>query len=407
MTLKELPAVEINQDYCSRCAICHSVCPFEAIKKDPTTGSFEIEMKKCQVCGLCYSACPVLAIDILYYGYDALVKYVENAREKTKSELLVLTCRGNSPSPTAIEDILKREGLIAENYVALRLPCAGRVPTEFIFKVLKSGIKRVVSIQCEDTYCRFREGTKVGGRRMALGGAVLREFGLSKDTLRVVKYSRKVTYDTSKCVGCDKCVFVCPYEAIEAEPLATPKILMEKCMGCGACALVCPHNAIQVEGYEFDNILKRYGEAAKILKKNGQFPVVLVFVCQWSEYSAIDDPESALRETKGVVMLEIPCFKSLDPVHVVNALNNGFDGVLAAVCPPEDCRLEKGKETAERNVAVAKDTLRKMKLLDRFEVINVSPRNREEFKARLSQFVERIASLPHLGEETAQVCTKS
>jgi coenzyme F420-reducing hydrogenase delta subunit/Pyruvate/2-oxoacid:ferredoxin oxidoreductase delta subunit len=242
---------------------------------------------------------------------------------------------------------------------------------------------------------------------MALGSAVLREFGLSKDTLRVVKYSRKVTYDTSKCVGCDKCVFVCPYEAIEAEPLATPKIIMEKCMGCGACALVCPHNAIQVEGYEFDNILKRYGEAARMLKKNGQFPVVLVFVCQWSEYSAIDDPESALRETKGVVMLEIPCFKSLDPVHVVNALNNGFDGVLAAVCPPEDCRLEKGKETAERNVAVAKDTLRKMKLLDRFEVVNVSPRNREEFKARLSQFVEKIASMPRLGEETAQVCTKS
>jgi coenzyme F420-reducing hydrogenase delta subunit len=201
-----------------------------------------------------------MAIEVVYYNYDSLLQYLKEVQEKCKSDTLVLMCRGNSPSSCEMEEILDKEGLNIKNYIPLRLPCSGRVPTEFVFKALKNGIKRVVSIQCEDEFCRFKEGTKINTRRMTLGKAVLTQFGLNKDTFRVVKYSRKVVYDTKKCVGCDKCVYICPYGAIEAEPFATPRILQEKCMGCGACALVCPHNAIQVKGFEFENVLNSYSE---------------------------------------------------------------------------------------------------------------------------------------------------
>ena len=55
---------------------------------------------------------------------------------------------------------------------------------------------------------------------------------------------------------------------------------------------------------------------------------------------------------KNVLALEVPCFKSLDPVHVVNALNCGFDGVMAVVCSSKDCKLQEGRDTAERNLGV-------------------------------------------------------
>jgi Fe-S-cluster-containing hydrogenase component 2 len=32
-----------------------------------------------------------------------------------------------------------------------------------------------------------------------------------------VKYSRKAVRDNRECVGCGKCVFICPYGAIKAE----------------------------------------------------------------------------------------------------------------------------------------------------------------------------------------------
>ena len=392
-------AININQDFCSKCSICHSICPYEAIKRDPETGKVEIDIQKCQVCGICYSACPVMAIEIVYYDYDSLLDYVKVMQEKCKSDTLVLMCRGNSPSTCEVEEILKEQGLSVKNFIPLRLPCSGRVPTEFVFRVLKCGIKNVVSIQCEDEFCRFKEGTRISTRRMLLGRAVLEQFGLSKDALRVVKYSRKVVYDTEKCVGCDKCVFICPYKAIEAEPFATPKILYEDCMGCGACALVCPHSAIQVKGFEFEDVMKRYADAAKRLKEEGKFPVILVFVCQWSEFQALDNPENLLKKA---VVMEIPCFKALDPVHIVNALRGGFDGVMAVVCPTEDCKLEEGKETAERNVAVLRDALKKIGVLERFELFTASPRCVGDFGKKLDEFVKKIASLPRLEQKMVE-----
>ena len=394
-------AININQDYCSKCSICHSICPYEATKRDSETGKVEINLQKCQVCGICYSACPSLAIDIVYYDYDSLLKYVNCMQDKCKSDTLVLMCRGNSPATCEIEEILQNQGLKISNYMPLRLPCSGRIPTEFIFQVLKSGVKNVVSIQCEDEFCRYKEGTKINARRLMLGRALLGQLGFSKDALKVIKYSRKAVYETEKCVGCDKCVFICPYEAIEAEEFATPKIDYDLCVGCGACALVCPHLAIQVKGFAFEDVLKRYEESVAKLKAKRKFPLILVFCCQWSEFPALDNPESLLLKKKAIV-LEIPCFKALDPVHVVEALHSGFDGVMAVVCSEEDCKLQEGKETAERNMNVLQDTLKKMNLAERFELFTVSPRCVGEFNQKLDEFFKKIASMPRLKLATVE-----
>jgi len=386
-------AVEIDQSYCSRCAICQSVCPFEAVTRNRETDEFKIDIQKCQVCGICSSACPVQAIKMVYYDYPTLLGKIAQRSGKKKGSTLVLMCRANSPSTCEVDGILESNGLKMKSYVPLRLPCSGMVPTEFVLKALESGIKSIVSIQCEDDFCRFKEGTKVNERRLALSRAFLEQMGYDRDVLRVVKYSRKAVYDNEECVGCDKCAFICPYSAIEAQEFATPKIDSDKCVGCGACALVCPHLAIQLKGFEFDTVsklIKRYQTAAKRLSVNR--PMILVFCCQWSEFSALDDPESLLF-TKGAVAIEIPCFKSLDPVHIVQALEGGFDGVMAVVCNQEDCKLEKGKDTAERNLAVLRKALEKKNLLDRFEFFPTSPRCVGEFNQRLDEFIKRISAI--------------
>ena len=393
MSEKCLAVVEINQDLCSRCCVCHSICPYEAIKRDPETGKVEIDIQECQVCGICYSACPVAAIEMAYYDYDHLLDYVDCARKKVKGDTLVLMCRGNSPSTCEVEEILADQGLRVENYIPLRLPCSGRIPTDFIFKTLNSGVKNIVSVQCEDPFCRYKEGTKINTRRFQLSRNVLEQLGFDKNALKVVKYSRKAVYDTLKCVGCDKCVFICPYNAIKAEPFATPNIIYEDCVGCGACALVCPHQAIEVKGFEFENVLKRYGDSAAQLKATSKSPALLVFCCQWSEFSALDDPNSAFFG-KNVMALEVPCFKAMDPVHVINALKCGFDGVMAVVCSAKDCKLQEGRDTAERNLDVLKDALKKMNLLDRFEYFEASPRCAGDFNQKLDAFYKKLAAMP-------------
>jgi coenzyme F420-reducing hydrogenase delta subunit len=394
MSEKCLAVVEINQDLCSRCYVCKSICPYEAIKAD-TTGKVEINSQDCQVCGICYSACPSSAIKMEYYTYDNLSNYVKEARAKAKegADTLVLMCRGNSPSTGEIQDILKEQGLNVGKYTALRLPCAGRVPTDFVFEALNLGVKNIVSIQCEDPFCRYKEGTKINTRRLVLAKDVLKQLGYDDNTVRIVKFSRKAVYDVQACVGCDKCIFICPYKALEFESFATPKVNEEKCVGCGACQLVCPHHAIQVKGFEFENVVDRYGKLIAQLKAKNDGPAVLAFVCQWSEFSALDNPNTVFAG-KNVLALEVPCFKSLDPVHVVNALNCGFDGVMAVVCSSKDCKLQEGRDTAERNLGVIFNVLKKKGLLDRFELYEESPRCEGDFNAKLDEFYNKIAALP-------------
>ena len=393
MSEKCLAVVEIDQDLCSRCCVCHSICPYDAIKRD-STGKVEINSQDCQVCGICYSACPSAAIKMQYYTYDNLTQYLKQAQEKARDvETLVLMCRGNSPNTGEVQDILKDQGLKVKNYIALRLPCAGRVPTDFVFDALNSGIKNILSIQCEDPFCRYKEGTRINTRRLALARNVLKDLGFDENAVRVIKFSRKAVYDVLECVGCDKCIFICPYKALEFESFATPKVIEEKCVGCGACQLVCPHHAIEVKGFEFENVLKRYGDSAQKIKSKAKGPTVLAFVCQWSEFSALDNPTQAFAG-KNVLALEVPCFKSLDPVHVVNALCCGFDGVMAVVCPSKDCKLQEGRDTAERNLSVILDVLKKKGLLERFELYEESPRCAGDFDAKLDAFYERISKLP-------------
>jgi len=396
-----LAVVEVNQDLCSRCYVCQSICPYDAIKRD-ADGKVNVNIKECQVCGICYSACPASAIKMQYYTYDNLTEYLKQAQQKApQTETLVMMCRGNSPNTGEVSDILKAQGINVHDYLALRLPCAGRVPTDFIFAALNSGIKNIVSIQCEDAFCRYKEGTKINTRRLALAKNVLQQLGYPADAVKVVKFSRKAVYDVLECVGCDKCIFICPYKALEFEPFATPKLVEEKCVGCGACQLVCPHHAIQVKGFEFENVLKRYNECVPQLKAKVGGPAVLAFVCQWSEFSALDNPNKAF-EGKNVLTLEVPCFKSLDPVHIVNALDCGFDGVMGIVCAPQDCKLQEGRDTAERNLDVLLNVLQKKGLLDRFQLYELSPRCQGDFKQKVEEFYQKIQNLPQTKAEEKQ-----
>ncbi|NLT36922.1 MAG: hydrogenase iron-sulfur subunit [Methanomassiliicoccus sp.] len=387
-----LAAVSIDQDLCSRCKVCYSLCPFEAIYQQPEDGRIKIDIQKCQVCGICSSSCPVSAIEMAYYDHEGLLEHIREATGNENEDTLVIMCRGNSPSSGEIEDILAAQGLGGNSYLSMRVPCAGRIPMDFIFNVLRSGTKNIISVQCQDGFCRMKEGTSIETRRMLLGMAVIQQFGYPRDALKVVKYSRKAMWINQECVGCDKCVFICPYDAIIAEPFSSPKVIEDKCVGCGACQLVCPHKAIQVKGYEFDNVLASYGGAAKRMRSQRDLPAILVFSCQWSEFSALDDPERMLKGKNAMVM-EVPCFKGMDPVHVVNAFRHGFDGVMAVVCSDTDCKLQKGRDVADRQLEVLQNALKKLGLSDRFELHELSPRCGSEFAAKFDDFHEKIMNL--------------
>ncbi len=68
------------------------------------------------------------------------------------------------------------------------------------------------------------------------------------------------------CIGCRKCVEICPYSAIEIietlKEFEEVSLVVKKsfihpalCKGCGTCAASCPNGAISVKHYDFDQII--------------------------------------------------------------------------------------------------------------------------------------------------------
>jgi coenzyme F420-reducing hydrogenase delta subunit len=386
----EEPPIEVLRVRCAKCLTCVRSCPFEAVLYDDEN-KIAIDLNKCQLCGICAGVCPEYNIEIKYYNTEALVNHIKSEKANLGTDNLVLMCRGSSPQSCEIIDDLKEHNI--DKFVPLRLPCVGRIPVEFYLKAFYEGIKNIVIIQCDEDFCRMERGSEVAQKNVQRTQEILKTLGFEEGTIQIIKNPQKVVYFTEECVGCDKCGFICPYDAIELEELATPRIVLEKCNGCGACALVCPHMAIQLRGFEFESssqTIQNYKAYAEKMKAEGAMPAVLAFCCQWSEFSALDKTQCDVSDNAQIV--EVPCANGLDPSLVLGALSGGFDGVIAFICSEEDCKSKEGRRTYDANASAMLNVLKNLDLSDRFEMHLTSPRDFGNFNSKLVTFVEKIRS---------------
>jgi F420-non-reducing hydrogenase iron-sulfur subunit len=388
MEVQEISPITLRDELCSRCTVCLSACPFEAISRHEDR--IVIDLDKCTVCGICASVCPSGAIVPYYYGSNTLIEGIE-AKGVEEDVSLVVACRG-STSPDD-ELLASLEGLNVERAILMRVPCVGRLPSVFYINALSMGIKQIVIIQCKQDFCRFEKGSVMNQRRIAMLRSMLEPFGYTNNTITVIERAKQVEYDTAKCVGCDKCINVCPYGAIEAQPLATPKVDYDKCTGCGACVVVCPHVALEIHGHEcarFAELIMEYADRMK--KIRAQSPAILVLCCQWAEFAGLDQNRSGFIRPNTAI-LEIPCFSKLDPINVFQALLYGFDGVLVVACSDDDCRSKESRPATENNMKVLRTGLRMMGLENRFRVHKTSPKNLGDFKHAVDSFTNEILAL--------------
>ncbi len=312
--------IEVNEDRCSKCGLCYSICPFEAILVEENTGRLRIDTEQCQLCGICVSIRPSLSIEIAYYNYNSLVSYVKEQAEALQTKTLVIMCRGSSPPSCEMADVLKEQSV--SEFIPLRVPCVGRLDPQFYLKALTLGINKIIAIQCDEDSCRFKKGSEINTRKVKGLQILLEQLEYGGDTLTLIKNTQKAVYDTEKCVGCDKCEYTCPYGAIEVLPFATPQINFDECKGCGACALVCPHLAMQIKNFEYETIFQKvegYKSKVEELKVKGVSPLTLVFCCQWAEFPALDNRRDGFFRENIAIVEEVPCFNGLDPAYVLQA----------------------------------------------------------------------------------------
>ncbi len=368
-------AVKVNEERCSACSLCSSLCPFEALRREG--GKVVLQIEKCQVCGLCYSSCPAKAIDVLYYDLDSLTRYLKDAKQRYGSDVLLIACKGASPDFTQAEKIFK-----LSSYIPLAVPCVGRIPEEVYLRALgELGLRKIYVLACDEDYCRFERGSKMGGRRIAALNLVLSQLGLGEEVITLKRNSLKVKAEPDKCIRCGNCVFYCPYEAAALQGTQPASFNLELCRGCGICAAICPAEALELESWERERLS---GLIAR-LTSDMESPRILVFRCQWAAFPELDGGLAP-----NVRVIDLPCAGRLDVGHVLEAFDRGVEGVLVAACPEEDCKMEKGSKEAQHRVEALRKKLAEVGLGENLRFSFVAPRYPESFNEELKKFKESL-----------------
>jgi heterodisulfide reductase subunit A len=68
----------IDEDLCSGCGQCATVCPFGALTLHPVRQVMRVNSVLCQGCGACGTACPSSAINLHHYTFEQMMAMVES-----------------------------------------------------------------------------------------------------------------------------------------------------------------------------------------------------------------------------------------------------------------------------------------------------------------------------------------
>ena len=376
---EERVALKLDEDYCSSCSICSSLCPFEAIKRDAETGKTVLEIEKCQVCGLCYSTCPAKAIDISYYDIGSLTRYLETAKQEYDCDTLVIMCKGSAPDFAGIERLFG-----VARFIPLSVPCVGRIPEEVFLKAIVMGMKKIYVLACDEDYCRFDRGSPVTGRKILALNLLLDELGYGKELITLKRNSLKVKADTDLCIACGNCVYYCPYDAAKLESPGAVSFDPAACRGCGLCVAMCPALALELENWEGERISTLISQLSSEMKP----PKILVFRCQWAVFPPLNE-----ELAPNIRFIDLPCASRADTSHILEAFQKGIDGVLIAACSEEDCKQERGSEKTRHLVAALGERLAQIGLQERLYFCAVAPRYPETFDRELKQFSQKIEAI--------------
>ena len=53
-----------NEERCTHCGVCVTICPTNAFELDPLTRLISFDHEKCVACGVCIKACPPRAMEV-------------------------------------------------------------------------------------------------------------------------------------------------------------------------------------------------------------------------------------------------------------------------------------------------------------------------------------------------------
>lgn len=87
-------------------------------------------------------------------------------------------------------------------------------------------------------------------------------------------------------------------------------------------------------------------------------PRIISFCCRYCGYAGADlAGVSRIQYPPNVQIVRIPCSGRVTPLHVLQSLRAGYDGVLIVGCHPGDCHFISGNTVCAKRVRLLEKVL--------------------------------------------------
>ncbi len=133
-------------------------------------------------------------------------------------------------------------------------------------------------------------------------------------------------------------------------------------------------------------------------------PLIVTFLCNWCSYAGADlAGTSRMQYPPNLKVIRVMCSGRVNPIFVVNALQQGADGVLIGGCHPGDCHYERGNYLARRRFAVLKKLLEYLGIdSGRVQMTWVSASEGKKFAEVVTKVTEDIRKLGPIQQYTRE-----
>jgi heterodisulfide reductase subunit A len=311
-------------------------------------------------------------------GQLRLYDHFLNAELSIPTDLLVLVS-GLRPTADGLADQLKLSRSADGFYMELH-PKLGPVETAV------QGVYLAGAAQgAKDVRESMAQAMAAAGK----AGALLARGVIEKEPLTA-------RYSADKCIGCLRCVQVCPFNAIEqvgerGQPGAI-SIAEAACMGCGNCAAECPVDAIDMPYFTREQVLAQI-DAALAQRPEEK---VLVFTCNWCSYAGADLAGIEKRQyPTSSRIIRTMCSARFEEAFIKRAFEQGAGAVLVTGCRltdnGSDCHYNYANRfTEKRFQRWHKKLVRKGLAPDRLQLRWISAAEGKEFAEKLHEMDEII-----------------
>lgn len=248
-------------------------------------------------------------------------------------------------------------------------------------EIVKSFLPQTSCTDCGYDSCAPYAESLLNGEKINLctmGGTKtlnsLRDFFSQTEEIGEISYSEKVEIIDEKCIGCTRCIKVCPVDAIVGAPKLMHSVIADICNACRLCLAVCPTECIKIIEKKPPPKPNSYLNCIRCARCNSaQNPNMdkLYYLVESGDGAGLAKLNLSLNENKEVLNricpIEIPLYD-----YLTYGIYLAKDAEQQEALAKQSLRLQNQKIARQKNIKkVQKSILEKSKKENLIKTVNI------------------------------------